>query len=173
MNILFSSSFEPVLSFHSLAAQELGTSVEQPFNCLIIQYRQAMQSMWRLMDWTFEDSVVDRLFFCVTLTGRRRAILHLCKQERKLPTPVRRRLSRTHTVLGRVFPGGWVPVTGMKVRSLVGLCNHSAFHRWSAQRAARILMLSDELMSCCTEETNGCLDLRRSAFPLDGQGSAE
>ena len=45
-------------------------------------------------------------------------ILHLYKQERKRPTPVRRRLSRTHTFLGRAIPGGWVPVSGMKVPSL-------------------------------------------------------
>jgi len=34
------------------------------------------------------------------------AIPHVCKQECKHPTPVRRRLSRTYAVLGRVMPGG-------------------------------------------------------------------
>ena len=34
-------------------------------------------------------------------------------------------------------------------------------------------MLSDELMSCCAESTNGCLDLRFRAFPLDGRVSTE
>jgi len=48
------------------------------------------------------------------------AILHLHKQERKRPTPVRRRLSRTQAVLGRVIPGVCVPVSGIEVRSLVG-----------------------------------------------------
>ena len=33
------------------------------------------------------------------------AISHLCRQERKRPTPVRRRLSRTQALLGRVIPG--------------------------------------------------------------------
>ena len=28
-------------------------------------------------------------------------------------------------------------------------------------------------MSCCAADTNGCLDLRRFAFALDGQGGAE
>jgi len=28
--------------------------------------------MRRLMDWTLEDNMVDGLFFCATLTGRRR-----------------------------------------------------------------------------------------------------
>ena len=30
----------------------LGAGVEQPFDCLIVQNRQAMQSMGRSMDWT-------------------------------------------------------------------------------------------------------------------------
>ena len=38
------------------------------------------------------------------------AITHLYKQERKRPAPVRRRLSRTQVLLGRVIPGKWVGV---------------------------------------------------------------
>jgi len=72
--------------------------------------------------------MVDGLFFCATLTGRRGDIPHLYMQEWKRPTPVRRRLSRTQALLGRVIPGGWVPVSGMKMRSLVGLSAYSAFH---------------------------------------------
>jgi len=58
-------------------------------------------------------------------------IPHLYKQEQKRPTPVRRPLSRTQALLGRVIPEGWVPMLGMKVRNLAVLCNHfvSAFHR--------------------------------------------
>ena len=82
-------------------------------------------------------------------------------------------LSETQAVLGRVIPGGWVPVSGMKMRSLVGSSAHSAFHRWSAHCAARMLLLSDKLMSCCAAGTNGCLDLRRHAFALDGRVSAK
>jgi len=44
---------------------------EQPFDCLIDQKRHAVQSMRRSMDWTLEDNMVDCLFFCATLTGRR------------------------------------------------------------------------------------------------------
>jgi len=53
-----------------LAALDLGADVEQPFDCLIVQNRQAMQSMGRSMDWTLQDIMVDGLF-CATLTGRR------------------------------------------------------------------------------------------------------
>jgi len=52
-----------------LAALDLGAGVEQSFDCLIVQNRQAMQSMGRSMDWTLED-MVDGLF-CATLIGRR------------------------------------------------------------------------------------------------------
>jgi len=61
----------------------------------------------------------------------------------------------------------------MKVRSLVSLSNHSAFHWRSTQCVARmLLLLSDELISCAAS-TNGCLYLRRRAFAPAGQVSAE
>jgi len=49
-------------SIHCLAALDLGAGVEQPFNCLIVQNRQNVQSMRRSMEWTFEDNMVDGLF---------------------------------------------------------------------------------------------------------------
>jgi len=61
-------SFEPVVTVHCLAALDLGANVEQPFDCLIVQNRQAMR---RSMNWTLEDNMVDGLFFCATLTVRR------------------------------------------------------------------------------------------------------
>jgi len=36
-----------------------------------------------------------------------------------------------------------------------------------------MLLLSDELMRCCAAGTNGCIDLRRRGFALDGRVSAE
>jgi len=49
---------EPVVTIPPLAALDLGASFEQPFNCLIIQNRLAVQSMRRLMDWTLEADMV-------------------------------------------------------------------------------------------------------------------
>jgi len=66
------------------------------------------------MEWTVEDNMVDGLFYCATLTGRTGS------------HTLRRRLSRTQALLVNVIPGGWVPVSGMKMRSLVGLSVHSA-----------------------------------------------
>jgi len=53
-----------------LAALDLGAGVEKPFGYLIVQHRQAMQSMGRSVDWTLVDNIVDGFFFCATLTGR-------------------------------------------------------------------------------------------------------
>ena len=89
----------------------------------------------------------------------------------KRSTLVRKRLYRTQA-LGRAIPWGWVLMSGMEVRSLVVLSNHSAFHRWSTQ-SATILLLSEKLISCCAVGTNGCVGLRCRAFPLGGQVSAE
>jgi len=100
-------------------------------------------------------------------------IPNLYKQERKRPTPVRRRLSRTQALLWRVIPGRWVPVSRMRMRSFMVLSVHTAFHWWSAYFAVRFLSLSDEQMICCAASTNGCLDLRRRAFALDRPVSAE
>jgi len=58
-------------SNHCLAALDLGACAEQPFDCRNVQNHQAVQSMRRSMDWTLEDNMVDGLFFCATLTGRR------------------------------------------------------------------------------------------------------
>jgi len=44
------------------------TGVEQALDCLIVQNHHAMG---RSMDWTFEVNMVDGLFFCTILTGRR------------------------------------------------------------------------------------------------------
>jgi len=66
------------------------------------------------MDWTLvEDNMVNGLFFCATLTSCSRAITHLCKQEWKRLTLVQRELCRTHAVLCKAIPGGWVPMSGM------------------------------------------------------------
>ena len=92
------------------------------------------------------------------------AIPHLYRRERKRPTPVRRRLRRTQALLGMVIPEVCVPVSGIEVRSLVGL---------SAHCAARMLLLSEKLVSCCAAGTNGCLDLRRRAAAPDARVSAE
>jgi len=117
------------------------------------------------MDWTFKGNTVDGLFFCATLTGRRRG--HTPFVQAGVETSdtgaeaVKPRCSRKN------IPGGWVP--GMKVRSLVLMSNHSAFHQWSVQCAALLMMLSDKLMSSCAAGTNACLHLRCRAFPLDGR----
>jgi len=127
----FFSSSEPVVTIHCLAALDLRSGVEQPFDCVIVQNRQTVQSMGRWMGWTLEDNLSTVCSSAQHSQVAEEDIPHLCKQERKGPTPVRRQLSRTHAVLRRVIPGEWLPVSGMKVRSLAGLylSNRSTFYR--------------------------------------------
>ena len=156
-----------------LAALNIGAGVEQPFDSLIVQNCQAVQSMGRSMDWALEDNMVDGLFFCATFTGRRGS--HTAFVQTGAETP------ETGAEAFKPDPGssweghswGYLPVSGMKMRSLVRLSAHPAFHWWSAQCVPRMLLLSDKLMSFCAAGTNGCLDLRRRASTLDGQVSAE
>jgi len=82
-----------------------------------------MQSMGRSMGWTLEDNVVDGLFFCATLTGRRGGNTPFVQAGAETPDT---------GVEAPLFLGGhsvrWVPVSGMKIRSLVGLSVHFALH---------------------------------------------
>ena len=77
------------------------------------------------MDWTVENDMVDGLF-CATLTGRRGD--HTPFVQAGAETSLRRQLSWTQALLGRVILGVCVPVSGIEVRSLVGLSANSALH---------------------------------------------
>jgi len=122
------------------------------------------------MDWTLEDNMVDGLFFCATLKGCRGGHTHLYKQERKRPTLVQRRLSRTQALLGKVIQRG-CQCREWKCGGLWD-CPPTP-HSIGDPRTARMLLLSDKLMRYCVAGTNGCLDLRCCAFALDGRVSAE
>jgi len=162
-----SSSF-----IHCLVVLDFRPGVEQPFVCLIIQNRQAMQSMGRSMDWTLKDNMVDSLFFCATLTGRRGGHSPFVQAGVEMSDTSVEAVKSDPGSSWEIILGVCVPVSGIKVRSLVGLSAHSTFHWWSAHCAAHIL-LSEKLMSCCATVTNGCLDMRRCATALDGRVSAE
>jgi len=55
---------------HWKAELDLGTSVEHPFNCPIILNRQVKQSIGRSMGWTFENNMVDGLFYAALASRR-------------------------------------------------------------------------------------------------------
>jgi len=122
------------------------------------------------MDWTLQDNTVDDLFFCATLTVRRGGYIPLVQAGAEA-SDTSAKAVKPHCSWEGDFCRRWVPVSGIKVRSLAGLSNHFTFHRSSDQTAARML-LSGERMSCAAG-TNGCLDLRRRTSALDGQVSAE
>ena len=71
-----------------LACLDIGAGVEQPFGCLIVQNRQAVQSAGRLMDWTIGGQHGRRFVLCHThrlqrrpypiCTGRSGNVRHWC-----------------------------------------------------------------------------------------------
>ena len=166
-----SSSFEPVVTIHCLATLDLEAGVVQPFNCLIIQKHQVVQSMEKSMDWTLKDDKVDSLFFCATLT--------CCKGSYPICA------SRS----GNVWHGAETVKPDHPRYSWQGHSRRSGVGDESTescgvvqplhiplvirQSPALLLLLSVELMNCCAAGTNGCLDLRCRAFPLGGQVSAK
>ena len=107
-----------------------------------------------------------RLFFCATLTGHRGGHTPFVQAGAETSNIGAEAVKLDPGSSWEGHSGGWVLVSGMKMRSLVGLSTHSAFHWLSVHCAA--CMLSDELMRCCAGGTYVCLDLRRHAFALDG-----
>jgi len=117
-----SSSF-----IHCLAALDLGTGVEQPFGFLIVQNRQAMQSTGRSMGWTLEDNMVDGLFFCATLTGRRGRHTPFVQTGAET-SDTGAEAVKPHPGCSRKGHSGVSALSAMKMRSLVWLFAHPAFH---------------------------------------------
>ena len=97
--------FSASCSNHCLAALDLGAGVEQPFGCLIVQNRQAMQSMGRSIDLTLEDNMVDGLFFYATLTGRRGGHTPFVQAGTETSNTGAEAV-KPNPLLGRVIPGG-------------------------------------------------------------------
>jgi len=111
---VWASSFCPLLG-----ALDLRAGVEQPKDCLIIQRRQAVESRgcrwirhlktkWSRVWSSFPNSQAAEVAMSYPMCG---------KQEQKRLTPVGRRLSWTHAVLGRAIPGGWVGDESTEPRS--------------------------------------------------------
>ena len=157
-------------SIHCLAAVDLGAGVEQSFDCLIVQNRQAMQSMRRSMDWTLKNNMVDGLFFCATLTDRKGGHTPFVQTGAETPDTGAEAVKSDPRW---VTPEGWVPVSGMKVWSFVGCPTtpHSVDNPPTASHVCCCFQMN--MMSCCATGINGCLDLRCRPFPLDGRVSAE
>jgi len=57
------------------------------------------------MDWTLEDNMVDGLFFCATLTGRRGRHTPFVHAEAKTSDTGEEAVKPAQAVLGRVIQG--------------------------------------------------------------------
>jgi len=80
------------------------------------------------MDWTLEDNMVDGLFFCATLTGRRGGHTPFVQAGAETSDTGAEAVNPDPSSSWEGHSWGWVPVSVMKMRSLVGLSVHSAFH---------------------------------------------
>ena len=112
------------------------------------------------------------MFFCATLTD--------CRGDHNPFVPPGVETSNTgaeavkpdQRCSWRAIPGDWVPMSGMKIWSLIVLSYCSSFHLWYVE-VPHLLLSSEELMSCCVTGTNGCFDLTCRTCPPGGQVSAE
>jgi len=84
--------------------------------------------MGRSMDWTLEDNMVDGLFFCAKLTGLRGSHTPFVHAGAETPDTDAEALKPDPGSSWEGRSSGVGPVSGMKIRSLVGLSAHSAFH---------------------------------------------
>jgi len=125
------------------------------------------------MDWTVEDNMVDRLFFCATLTGRRGGHTSFAKTvaqtsdisaEAVEPDPG----SSWEGHFGCVGAG-----VGDENAESCGVARPLRIPLMIRPMRRTMLLLSGQLMSCCAAGTNVCLHSRRSAFALDGLMSDE
>ena len=88
-----------------------------------LTYRRHLESLRKKL--TARDRVV-RLFFCATLTGHRGG--HTSLVQAGAETSDTSAVKPYQALLGRVIPVGWVPMSEIKMWSLVGLSVHSSFH---------------------------------------------
>ena len=162
-----------IFSAHCLAGLHLGAGVEQPIDYLIIQNRQVVQSMGKSMDWTLKDNMVNGLTWYSARHSQfaEAAILHLCKQEWKCLTLVRRVLIRTHAVLGRSRRAGAdVGDESTGSHSAIQPFVISSVPRPERHTSVIVVRWTDELLCSGYKWMS---NFERPAFPLCGQVSAE
>ena len=169
-----SSSFERVVTTHCLAALDLGEVLSrQSIVSSSGTVRCSPWGGWWSGHWKKPWSPVCFCFSAPYSRAAEEAITYLYKQERKRPTPVRRRLSRTRCswkVYFRRVGAGVGDESTESCRVVQPLPIPLVIR---PQRRPRMLLSSDDLMSFFVAGTTGRLHLRRRAFALDGQVSAE
>ena len=151
-------------SNHCLVALDLRAGVEQPFGYIIIQNSQPVQSMGRSMDCTLEDSMVNGLFFCPTLTGHRGGHTPFVQAGAVTSNTSAEGVKPDEGFSWEGHSGGWVLVSGMKVRSLVPLVirplrrTYDVVVRWTDEMlcGGYTWMTWFEALCVCTRWTSEC-----------------
>jgi len=80
------------------------------------------------MDWTLEDNMVDGLFFCATLTGRRGSHTPFAQAGAETSDTGAEAVKPDLCSSWESHSGGVGAGVGGGCRSLVRLSNHSVFH---------------------------------------------
>jgi len=80
------------------------------------------------MGWTLEDNMVDGLFFCATLTGRRGGHTPFVQAGAETSDTGAEAVEPDPGSSWKGHSGGVGTGSGIKVRSLMGLSAHSTFH---------------------------------------------
>jgi len=80
------------------------------------------------MDWTWKDDTVNGLFFSATLASCRGGHIPFVQAGAETCDTGAEAVKSDPAVPGRAIPGGLVPMSGMKVRSLVMCSYYSAFY---------------------------------------------
>ena len=93
------------------------------------------------------------------------AMPHLCIDDRKKPTPVRRRLSRTQVGLGSPIPDVRASTSSKNECGREMPSRHPMLHLWSAHLVAPVPSSLASLSNYRTAGTKGCLDLSRRCPP--------
>jgi len=117
--------------------------------------------------------MVDGLFFCATLTGRRGGHTPFVQARAETSKTGAEAVKSDPGFSWEGHSGGVGYGVGDESADACGIVRPLRIPLVIRHCAARMLLLLDELMSCCAAGTNGCLDLRRRTFALDGLVRAE
>ena len=122
------SSFVWASSFiHCLAALDFGACFEQPFGCLIVRPCSPLGGWW-IGHWRTTWLTVCSASPCTTFTGRRGGHTPFVQAGAETSDTGAEAVKPNPGSCWEGHSGGHVPVSGIKVQSLVGLSAHSAFH---------------------------------------------
>ena len=135
--------------------------IRQPPCQALVRIEQTPNSIWMAICGTRCYNMVCSLLLCTAPHSQDavEAMPHLGIDDRKRPTPVRRRFSRTQAGLGSPIPDGRASTSSKNECRREVPSRHPMLHPWSAHLAAPVPSSLASLSSSRAAGTKGCLDL--------------